>query len=89
MTKYYKQKMDDFYDDDILPPVFSTPQFASAFTGWRYKEMRTVIEFCEKEDPNPPDKRIKAKLIADGLMRPEVGEPVNEKPNDHETNLIN
>ena len=56
-----------------MPSFSSTPRIAASFTGWRYKEMREVIDFCEKNDPNPKDEQFIQELILDGLVRPELG----------------
>ena len=41
--------------------------------------MREVIPYVRKHDPYPPD--VRPGLIADGLIRNEVGEPYNKPPN--------
>ena len=52
-----------------MPEVSRAPKIASEFTGWQYKEMRGIVEFCTDNDPHKPD--FMSKLIDDGVVRPE------------------
>ena len=48
--------------------------------------MRNVIEFCEQEDPHKPD--FKGRMIDEGVIRRECGEPENAPMTDHERTLL-
>ena len=42
-------------DFDFMPTFHSTPQIASQFNGWHYKDMREAIPFVRELDDDPPD----------------------------------
>ena len=71
MIKYYKDKIEENMDMELLPELACKPKIASSFTDWRYVDMRDVVEFCKEEDPHKPD--FLSRLIDEGVIRRECG----------------
>ena len=68
VISHYRRQMElANMDEDFMPTYHSTPRIAGAFNGWHYTNMREIVPFCEKNDPDPPD--FLEMCVSDGSLR--------------------
>ena len=60
-------------DDDFMMNMSFTPRIASRFTNWKYKDMRHVVDFCEKCDKE--DRDLRSEAVRSGMLREECSDP--------------
>ena len=69
MVRHYTNQLKILKDTYFeAPQVPGVPYIHGAFSNWKPKPMRDVVEFCKKHDQNKPD--FVQECIVEGLVRP-------------------